>query len=331
MWVLDNIKLPTVAVVNPSLPPLVYLETGAKLAPLFVINVQADYALPGTQQFAAPTAVAAVTNSTNTIAVGGLAQIDAIAIGPIIYAPALIPNSPRPGEFVIVGGNAVLTPIQTIPAGLPALILGGTQIVPTDYIDPSILEIFKGLPVEASLNWSMSAEIHPTGTINLIAFGDANLAIVDQRFKEGSELIFAGIGFVVTNYSKKLENIHENPSRKWTISVSLGGKWERQLYQNPAFLVPSANPPRLDGQPYTDPDCRLFSPSQLFTRLPTRVSVSQLAERVGAAFVGFSSASKKAEIYARVGLKPFPVVAFRGRLRKREKSYAKGLQALATA
>lgn len=310
MWVLDNTKLPTVGFANPTAPPLVFLETGASLAPLFAIDLQADYALPGTQQFAAPTAVAAVTNSTNTISVGSLTQIDAIAIGPTIYTPALIPSNPRPGEFVIVGGNAVLTPLRSIPSGLPALILGGTQIVPTDYIDPSILEVFKGLPVEASLNWSMSAETHPTGSINLIAFGDANLAIVDQRFKKGSELIFAGIGFVVTNYSKKLENTHDNPGRKWTISVSLGGKWEREHYQNPAFLVPSANPPRFDGQPYTDPDCRLGSPLQPFTRLPTRVSVSQLAERVDAAFVGFSSASTKAEIYARVGLKPFPVVVF---------------------
>lgn len=312
MWVLNSTQLPVVGITSLTNPPIAFLETGTSLAPLFTVDLQANYILPGTQQFAIPSAVTSMTNSVNTVSVGSLIQVEGVAIGPILYTPALIPSAPRPGEFVLSSGNAVLTPIQSIPSGLPALILGGSQVTPTDYVDPTILEVFKGLPVQGTLNWSMSAENHPTGSLNLIAFGDVSRAIVDQRFKKGTELTFAGIGFVVTGYSKKLENTHDSPGRKWAISVSLGGKWERSKYQDPAFLVPSANPPMVDGQAYTDPACRIGASTQAPKPLTTRVSVSQLAERVGASFVGFSSASVKAEIYARVGLKPFPVIAFSG-------------------
>lgn len=309
MWTLENTQLPIVASPESALPPLFYVETGESLAPLSLIDVQANYTLPGTQATAAPAIVNAVTNSNNTIDVGNLAQVDAIAVGLTLYTPALNPSSPRPGEFIVTGTIAALTPISPIPPGLPVHILGGIEITATDYVDPSILQVFYGLPVVAELRWSLSAEAHPSGSISLRVIGDENCALVDRRFKKGTEVNFAGIGFSVTSYTKNLINTHDAPGRMWEISVSLGGKWEARRYQKPAFLVPSANLPAVDGAPYQDPDCQLFRTIDEFRAArPTRISVSQLAERVGVKFVGFSSASTQAEIFDRVGLKPFPKV-----------------------
>lgn len=309
MWVLDNAQLPTIADTEPNYAPLVYLETGTSLAPLCVIDFQANYTLPGTYQLSSPIVVPAVTNAVNTIDVGELVQVDAIAVGGATYMPALNPAHPRSGEFVLAGNIATLIPIRPLLPGLPVQVIGGAESTPTDYVDPSILQVFNGLPVSATLSWSLSAENHPSGSIALEVVGDADCAIVDRAFKKGSELTFAGIGFSVSSYSKTLESTHSSPGRRWKISVSLGGKWEAKTYQNPVFLIPSANPPIQDDHPYKDPERRPFDPVTLASLpRPTRVTVGELAERAGAKFVGFSSASTRDSIFNRVGLKPFPPV-----------------------
>lgn len=312
MWTLTNSQLPAVAASN-NLAPIAYLENGDSLAPLATIDLQANYTLPGLQVTAAPTTLDVVTNAINTVAIADLIQVDAIAVGTSLYLPARNPIDPQLGEFTVTNAIATLTPLAPIPAGLPAQILGGIEITATDYIDPSILEIFKDLPVVAELRWSLTAENHPSGSISLRVIGDDDCGLVDRRFKRGTELSFAGIGFSVSSYSKKLINTHDAPGREWEVSIALGGKWEAKRYQKPVFLIPGANPPIPDGQPYNDPDCQLFANfEELRKARPLRVSVSELVERVGGKFVGFSSASTQAEIFDRAGLKPIPDVRYLG-------------------
>lgn len=313
MWTLENSQLPTVALTDPHFAPLCCLEVGGNHAPLCQIDFQANYGLTGIQQIASPSSINAVTNVLNTIDVSGLVQVDAIGVSGITYLPAKNPANPQSGEFTTAGSVATLTPVGTIPRGLPVQILGGdNETTPTDYIDPSILSLFYGLPIVAEVRWSLSIEGHPSGSIAMQAIGDEDCDLIDRKFKKGTELTIAGIGFSITSYTKTLSNIQEEPGRIWNISISLGGKWEAPKYQRPAFLVPSANPPIADGAPYTDPGCQIFNSieEQKLTR-PTRISVSQLAERVGCKFVGFSSASTQAQTFDRAGVKPFPQVQSR--------------------
>ena len=309
MWTLENIQLPIVASPN-NLAPIAYLKTGDSLAPLAQIDFQANYTLPGLQVTAAPTIVNAITTG-NTVNIGSLVQVDAIAIGTSIYVPAIDPANPRPGEFTLSGQSATLTPLAPIRPGLPVQILGGVETTPTDYVDPSILQIFYGLPVVAEVKWSLSAENHPSGSINLRVIGDDDCALVDARFKKGTELSFARIGFLVNSYTKKLINTHDAPGRYWEVSISLGGKWEAKKYQRPVFLLPSANPPIPDGRAYNDPACQLFATYQALRKArPLRISVSELAARSGVNFVGFSSASTRDQILAKAGIKPLRSVFF---------------------
>lgn len=308
MWILENSQLPIVASADPNFAPIAYLETGESLAAIALIDFQANYQRPGTQQSSDPAIVNAITNG-NTINIGNLIQVDAIAIGNIIYLPAIDPANPRSGEFVLSGQTATLTPLLPIRSGLPIQIIGGVETTTTDYIDPSILELFHGLPVVAEVKWSLSIENHPSGSINLRVIGDDNCKLVDAKFKKGTELTFAGIGFSVTSYSKTLENTHDAPGRLWSVSISLGGKWEAKKYQRPVFLLPSANVPVADGMPYQDPACQIYTTIQTLRKArPLRISVSELADRSGVKFIGFSSSGTQAEIFDRAGLKPFPKI-----------------------
>lgn len=295
MFRLLNDQLPETASPPSKGAPAWGIDLDQSLAPLARIDFQNQYVLPGIQQTAEPTSLTAVTPQNTdepfTIDVPEtLVQVDAVQIGNQTYTPAL--SNPQPGQFTFEAGVLTISPKPRTPQNSPIVIFGGTESTPTDWVDPSILGLFYGLPVVAQVQWSMTAEAHPSGSINLRVLGDMAESQVARRFRKGTEITFAGVGFSVSSYSKKLLNTFECPDREFEVSISLAGKWERRKYNQPTTILPPEYRDPLFPR-YQDPDCQLGADgkTKIRTNKPEVVSVQTLARRVGASFTGGSPGS----------------------------------------
>ena len=307
MWIVSHPELPTVPRLDPSGAPLCTIDTGGSLAPLCVLDLQGQQTKPGVNNYAIPNsqtiAATATTGTTLTLNVSSFVQVDAIQHNGQLFTPAVDPNSPRAGEFVYVAQSAVLTldPARPVVAGLPltilgtqgytsrdlALLAGERGPIPNDEVDPTLFEAFFGLPVTGEITLSMSAENHPGGSFKLIATRET-IADVRERFKKGTEITLAGVGYSVTSYKDKLKNSAYAPALEYEVQVSLGGKWERKHYRRKVFYYPAARKRLLGAvQPYQDPECGL-SPAGVPTTITTsnRTTIQALASQNGVPFVG---------------------------------------------
>ncbi len=299
MWQFTHPDLPTTAIDTPTGAPLFTVDRGESMAPLAQIDVQAHYTQPGINSAFAPVTVLlptpSYTGTTASISVrsSGLIHVSAIAQSGQLFTPAKDATSPQPQEFVYdpIAQTVTLTLAQPLIAVLPLQIIGGVAALTTDEVDPSLFSQFYGLNITAQLSWSLSAENHPSGSIQALANGDS-ITDIRQRFLTGTELTFAGIGFYVKTYKEKLANTTLFPGFEYEISISLSGHWERRRYNRPCFLNPNAAKriTATSALPYQDPDCSILSntTSNGLTLRVYKVSVRDLAAQNNVPFVAYN-------------------------------------------
>lgn len=294
MWLLSSPDLPDTPIEAPTGAPLCSIDLDHSMAPLCRIDFQAE--VPGIITETDPTtALVPVPNLTGdsiTVTTTGLVDVAVVHHNGFTFTPALEPADPQPGEFVFVVATGQLTitfdsTYHLIP-GLALQILGGVEAIPTDYVDPYLFTALFNLPVYGAISWTLGTENQPSGSLVAVANGDT-ISDVRQRFKKGTEITFAGIGFYVSSYKEKLKSLKQHPGKSYEIQVSLSGKWERKRYQQPSFLNPTAAK-RLatGGLPYQDPECSLAGTptgSGLYGVRKFKTSVFELAEQRGVPFV----------------------------------------------
>lgn len=166
---------------------------------------------------------------------------------PITVIPGYADDPDNPGELVLAPDLETLN-----------ILLDSPMQIETDVVDSSLFACFYGLPLLGEIEWTLNAEGHPSGSVKL-QVGVDFIAEIRSRFRKGTELSFAGIGFSVTGYDDELLNIFDHPSLEYDVSLSLGGKWERKHYNRPVYLNPVAAKRALSGSdnPFEDPNCSL--------------------------------------------------------------------------
>ncbi|MBL1177689.1 hypothetical protein [Pantanalinema sp. GBBB05] len=294
MWLLSSPDLPDTAIEAPTGAPLCSVDLDHSMAPLCRIDYQAEQ--PGITTETDPTTalipVPNLTGDTITVTTTGLVDVVVVHHNGFTFTPALNPNNPQPGEFVFIVATGSLTltfdnTYHLIP-GLALQILGGVAAIPTDYVDPYLFSALFNLPIYGAITWTLGTENQPSGSLVAIANG-STINAVRERFKKGTEITFAGIGFHISNYKEKLKHLKQEPGKTYEIQISLSGKWERKRYQHPSFLNPTAAR-RLatGGLPYQDPECSLAGTptgSGLYGVRKFKTSVFELAEQRGVPFV----------------------------------------------
>jgi hypothetical protein len=185
-------------------------------------------------------------------------EVVKVEVGGVGYVPSPTPDSPQPGEFIIQDNKIIVTVKGRSPtAGMNLVVKTEPQALRTDYVNPSLFQVFAGLPVIATVNWTRSLEQHPSGSANLSVLR-SGIITVRSRFRKGNEIEFAGIGFSVSGYSERLLNTHEYPGGLYEVSVSFTGKWNRPKYNRPVLYKGGAG--TITGEDNSkpvvqDPDC----------------------------------------------------------------------------
>ncbi len=201
---------------------------------------------------------------------------------------------PQDGEFLVQGDTISLFSSTPLEASLPVQVLGQqfNEAIPTDRVDPFLFSVFDNLPVQATVDWDLELENHPSGSIKMQVDGLSVIQEVRSRFRDGSEITFAGLRFVVSGYSETILNTRENPGGAFDVQIGLTGVWDKRQYRDPSFYWPSAS----GEAPSTfqkDPDCAIQSTTGAAAGFAPgvrryKVSVGELAGQVGVPFVGYN-------------------------------------------
>lgn len=234
-------------------------------------------------------ALGGVDTSTGTTSLDlaglGLQEMEAIALYGLLLSPVDSPEELTPGTFywdadtetatvsVPEQGRSPSTPVTLFASKRPS----DQEGIPTDYISDAGIAALRGLPITGTIDWTLSLEQHPSGSMQLLT-NDSGIDAVSSRLRVGTEITIFGIGFSVSSFDADLQEdgIYE-------ISVSLTGKWAREKYNRASKL-------RRQGQTTgeaseageVDPDCGL-NPDQIpsSANLARHVSAQELGSQIG--------------------------------------------------
>lgn len=206
-------------------------------------------------------------------------EVASIEIGEVKYTLSPNPDNPRPGEFVVKDDKIIIKVLGQPPSqGMNLVLKVEPLTIPTDYVNPALFQVFSNLPIVGTISWTRSLEQHPSGSASLNAL-QSGIALVRSRFRKGSEIEFAGIGFSVSGYSDRLLNTHEYPGGVYEVSISFTGKWNRRKYNKPVLFKggPGSITSTSNSQPVLqDPDCVNPKPP---TNQQSTTTVAQLASK----------------------------------------------------
>lgn len=175
---------------------------------------------------------------------GGLVQLQTtletvslVTQNGVAYTPALS-SPPAPGEFVLLDGEVTihLKDGATEP-GLGFVLEGAalTQI-PTNYVTPTLFQMFWNIPIVGQIAWDLSAEAHPSSSLKIIC-NDELIPEIRNRFRVGRKMSWAEIGFAVTSYKETMKNSDGSPGYLFEVEISLGGWWESPEHQELSLLL----------------------------------------------------------------------------------------------
>lgn len=295
MWQLDSPALPDVdevidADLNVGLP-LAYVDSLSSYAgtPLARLDFASSFYDPGilrdevveVESIQVPTFV----GDSFSLFLTGAQNVVSLQAGVGSFVPAMDPDSPQPGEFtfdretgevrVFMDDQRRLTPdlfVQVIKAA-PA--------VPTGVISAELFGSLANLPATGQIAWTLNAEQHPSGQLDLLVYGD-DIDQIRAVLKNGAEITFAGIGFSVGQPQERLLNTEEYPGRFYEYSVPLIGKWQRSIYNELVYLNPDAARALFEANE-KDTQTQVGS-FDYQTAQPDQLTVQELARRRGAVF-----------------------------------------------
>lgn len=293
MWQLKSAELPTTLPLTNEIngAPLAVLQLAGSAAPISKIDFNFNMGQIGVQ--VAPPAAVTVTVPQYVGSAVSIPLIDqkienvrVVTSGGTTFTLATLPQEPKPGEFTYNSGTNTVTiypsPSQPLTPGMPVVVTGSsTSTIPTNYVSPALFDAFYGLPVIGSFTWGATMEQHPSGKLNLQVL-KGGIADLRQRFKKGTEVAIAGIGFSISSYKEKLANTFEFPQGFYEVEISLTGKWDAPKYNKSVLLRGGTNITAAAA----DPECTLLRQTDTdptFTTL-TKTTVQALASKNGVVF-----------------------------------------------
>ncbi len=291
MWQLRNINLSAQVATQINGAPLAVLQLDGSAAPIARIDFRVTQQQPGVS-VAPPIAITVtvpphIDNTNTAVNIPLLNQkiedVRAVTSGGTTFIPAANPLQPQPGEFTYTPASETITiyPSKSAPLtpGMPVVVVGSSaSAIKTDYVSPSLFDVFYGLPAIGDFTWGAAMEQHPSGNLRLQILKNG-IATLRERFKKGTELTIAGIGFSVSSYKERLANTFELPQGFYEVEISLSGKWDAPKYNLPVALSSRTS----SNAANNDPDCTLNRQTQS-SSTADRTSVHALAARNRAVF-----------------------------------------------
>lgn len=325
MWLLEHPDLPTVQPTPAVGAPFFAAQvTDQTLSPLVEIDFQANQFLPGVNPsglISSSQIMERTINPDGSVTVASAFEaVSIIAHNGQIFTPAKDPSNLQAGEFSTVAGATTFKPRSgsSVVPDLPIVVtgFGNSGELVSDWVDPAIFESLYGLPVVGEITWTLNAEAHPSGSIELYADGDT-ISTLRERFKKGTILSFAGVGFAVDSFSDSLEDTQFSPGFCYSVKINLGGKWDTPSARRPSYYRPELmkNPLVNFTLNYCSSPDRTISKSSSPLDSSNRTSVAKLASQVGVPFVGYSPS-------------PLPVDAYLHYIAKADQSAVQGLSTL---
>lgn len=275
----------TIAPVNPQplAPPVAVpfaLLMPAAVAPIALLDIAVaarDTSIAVPLEPATAIATTATTANGQTTLAAPLAQVDAIVWAGQTFTPVEDPDNPQANEFTRSGSSIELPATVQPSADLPIVAIGGSERIPTDLIDGSVLAPLVGLPVMGKLSWSEALEQPPSGSIALVCFPD-DLPAVRSRLKKGTELKLFDRGWSVASFSETFKDDY------YEVSVSLTGRWEAAKYQRPVRLRSNTITGASTSPIEPDPDCANGISTVGATATTGGLTVASIAARAGVPF-----------------------------------------------
>ncbi len=262
MWTLGNIATTAFPTTDAGIPlAQIALSQSGGGVPLCICDL-----IVNPSPLVTPVAIATITpivipspiNPNQTqVPIPNVTGITTITAGSTTFVNAVDPVNPNPGEFVFnknTGTATIYTGIgYLLTPGLTIEVFGISSIsIPTDWVNPGLFEVFFGIPIVGTISWTRTFEQHPSGSASLTVLQDG-IGVVRSRFRKGTELEFAGIGFSVTSYSEHLLNTYDYPGGAYEVNISFTGKWNRRRYNKPIKLRDVSSQITV----FDDPDCAL--------------------------------------------------------------------------
>jgi hypothetical protein len=251
MWQLTGLTAPEID--GEAGAPIALLQvTGSHMAPIVRLQTHPIQPIPGVLPQGQPETITVIGVPVPGGPINVNAPIETVSVNAVLVGGKVL----RLGEYSYNPSTQAITITAAVDPALPVTLQVTTQgnLYNTGYIDPSLFQVFWDLPIKGEISWSLSAENHPTASIALAATQDF-IGEINDRFKVGTELNFAGIGWYVANYQLQQVSTDEAPAGLYMISVSLQGRWERKRYNRPSRLI--GNVATGVSAPFGDADCQV--------------------------------------------------------------------------